>query len=61
MGVPQKRRSYTRRLKRRTHHALKQTSSSICPECDLPLLPHKVCDKGFECYGYDTGKSKAAR
>ena len=43
MGVPKKRRSYTRRLKRRSHHALAKQSLVNCSNCGEPTLPHRVC------------------
>lgn len=43
MGVPKKRRSYTRRHKRRTHHALKTVTLATCTNCGEPVMPHRIC------------------
>lgn len=43
MAVPKKRRSYTRRHKRRSHHALGKVNYVNCPQCGDPTLPHRVC------------------
>lgn len=43
MGVPKKRHSLTRRLKRRSHHALTKACLVTCSNCGEPTLPHRVC------------------
>jgi large subunit ribosomal protein L32 len=43
MGVPKKRTSHARKGKRRSHHALRPPSLSVCPKCKSYKLPHRVC------------------
>ncbi|MBW2056875.1 MAG: 50S ribosomal protein L32 [Deltaproteobacteria bacterium] len=43
MAVPKRRHSKARRDKRRTHQGLSVPSVSLCPQCNEPKLPHRVC------------------
>ncbi|MDD4357893.1 MAG: 50S ribosomal protein L32 [Smithellaceae bacterium] len=43
MPNPVKRHSKTRRNKRRSHDFLKQPALSVCPQCNEPKMPHRVC------------------
>ncbi|MDD4909932.1 MAG: 50S ribosomal protein L32 [Candidatus Omnitrophica bacterium] len=43
MPLPKRRHSVQRGRKRRTHWKLKAASTSVCPQCKQPKLPHKVC------------------
>ncbi len=43
MPNPTSRHSRARRDKRRANWKLKISNVSICPECDEPKLPHRVC------------------
>lgn len=43
MANPTNRHSRSRRKKRRAHNALKKTITSVCPQCQEPKLPHRVC------------------
>ena len=43
MPVPKYRTSASKRDMRRSHHALKAPSLSICPNCDEIKQPHTVC------------------
>ncbi|HYA02009.1 MAG TPA: 50S ribosomal protein L32 [Syntrophobacteria bacterium] len=43
MALPKKRHSRSRRDKRRTHDRLKETSLSLCSQCNEPKLPHHAC------------------
>lgn len=43
MAVPKRRTSKARRDKRRAHHALPSAAKSICPRCNEPKRPHRVC------------------
>ncbi|MBU4314812.1 50S ribosomal protein L32 [Patescibacteria group bacterium] len=45
MPVPAFRNSRTRVRKRRSHHALKKTDVSVCPNCQAVVLPHITCAK----------------
>jgi len=52
MAQPKRRHSHARKNKRRSHHALKVEGLSVCPKCNEPKLPHRVCGN---C-GYYQGK-----
>ncbi len=43
MAVPKRRISRTRRDKRRTHQKLNPINLTVCPECDQPMIPHRIC------------------
>jgi large subunit ribosomal protein L32 len=43
MPNPVKRHSKTRRNQRRANDFLKAPSMSLCPQCNEPKLPHRVC------------------
>lgn len=43
MAVPKRRTSRSRRDKRRAHDALRLPARSLCPQCNEPKLPHRVC------------------
>ncbi|MDD3552961.1 MAG: 50S ribosomal protein L32 [Deltaproteobacteria bacterium] len=43
MAVPKKKPSRSRRGNRRSHDALSLQSLVLCPQCDTPKLPHRVC------------------
>ncbi len=43
MAVPTQRATQSRRNKRRSHNALKQSSISSCAKCGTSVLPHHVC------------------
>ena len=43
MANPKRKTSKARRDKRRSHWALKAPTITLCPECQEPKLPHKVC------------------
>ena len=43
MAVPKSRTSKAKRDKRRSHDALIAPSRSLCPRCNAPKLPHRVC------------------
>jgi len=45
MPNPKRRHSKSRRNKRRAHDALRTPSLSLCPNCQEPRLPHRVCPK----------------
>ena len=52
MANPKRRHSNTRTRLRRAHDFLKIKSLSICPQCQAPILPHRVCP----ACGYYRGK-----
>jgi len=43
MANPKRKISKSRRDKRRSHWALKNPQITLCPECEEPKLPHRVC------------------
>jgi len=43
MAVPKRRTSSSRRDKRRSHDGLAAPPRSLCPQCNEPKLPHRVC------------------
>lgn len=49
MAVSKKKTSKAKRNMRRSHHALTETSASVCSNCGEPKLPHRVC---LECGFY---------
>lgn len=50
MAVPKKKVSKSRRNMRRSHHGLKRTAFSECPNCGESKRPHHVCG---HCGHYD--------
>ncbi|MFW6140023.1 MAG: 50S ribosomal protein L32 [Acidobacteriota bacterium] len=48
MANPKRRHSHSRKNKRRSHHALRVPSLSLCPNCGNPKMPHRACpDCGY--------------
>ena len=48
MPNPKRRHSKARKNKRRAHDALRAPQTSLCPNCQEPRQPHRVCPKcGF--------------
>ena len=48
MPNPKRRHSKARTGKRRAHDALRAPQTTLCPNCQEPRLPHRVCPKcGF--------------
>ncbi len=43
MALPKGRQSRARGRKRRTHYKASKVSSSNCPQCSQPKMPHHVC------------------
>ncbi len=43
MAVPKKKVSKSKRDMRRAHDHLSAPSISVCPQCDEPKQPHRVC------------------
>lgn len=43
MANPTHRHSRARRDKRRANWRLESPSIGVCPECQEPVLPHRVC------------------
>ena len=56
MPNPVKRHSKTRRNQRRANDFLKSSSLSLCPQCNEPKLPHRVCPKCETYKGRDYKK-----
>jgi len=60
MAVPKRRTSSARRDKRRAHDALSMPAMSVCPNCQQPKLPHRVCDSCGYYKGKEVVKANAA-
>lgn len=45
MALPKRRHSKSRRNKRRAHDRLAPPQITLCPNCNEPKLPHRVCLK----------------
>ena len=43
MAVPKRRTSRAKRRTRRSHDSLPAPARSVCPTCQEPKLPHRVC------------------
>jgi large subunit ribosomal protein L32 len=43
MAVPKRRMSNARKGARRSHHRIKPVQVQYCPQCNEPVLPHRVC------------------
>lgn len=43
MANPKRRHSKSRRDKRRANWKIVPVNLSICPQCNQPKLPHRVC------------------
>lgn len=43
MAVPKQRTSKAKRDKRRSHDALVAPARSVCPQCNAPKQPHRIC------------------
>jgi large subunit ribosomal protein L32 len=49
MAVPKRKKSKAKRDTRRTHQKLEGLSTTTCPQCGEPKLPHHACS---ECGDY---------
>jgi len=48
MPNPKRRHSKARTRQRRAHDALRAPQTIVCPQCQEPTMPHRVCPKcGF--------------
>lgn len=52
MAVPKRKTGRARTNARRSSHKLSVPAVSVCPQCNQPKVPHRVC---AEC-GYYNGK-----
>lgn len=43
MAVPKKKTTKSARNQRRSHHALKKLTLSVCSSCGAPVRPHTIC------------------
>lgn len=43
MALPKRKVSKSRQGKRRAHWKLRKPGLSICPECEEPKMPHRIC------------------
>ena len=53
MANPKSRHTRTRRDKRRANWKIQLAGVSVCPDCQEPKLPHRVC---MSCGTYDGKK-----
>ncbi|MCY4043042.1 MAG: 50S ribosomal protein L32 [Candidatus Dadabacteria bacterium] len=53
MAVPKRKTSTSKSRKRRTHYKAAVPASSMCPECNEKMHPHRACP---HC-GYYKGKT----
>ncbi|OPZ59083.1 MAG: 50S ribosomal protein L32 [Deltaproteobacteria bacterium ADurb.Bin510] len=60
MAVPKRRTSSARRDKRRAHDALTLPAMSVCPNCQEPKLPHRICSSCGYYKGKEVVKANAA-
>jgi len=61
MAVPKKKPSRSRRGLRRAHDGLSRPALSICPSCNEPKMPHRICPscktyKGREFFKVEEAK-----
>ena len=42
-GVPTKHHSHGKTRRRRSHMALERKALRVCPNCKMPILPHRAC------------------
>jgi large subunit ribosomal protein L32 len=52
MPVPKRKKGRSKTASRRSSHILEAPAKAVCPQCNQPKLPHRVCG---EC-GYYNGK-----
>ena len=43
MAVPKKKTSKSRRDRRRAQHGIAAVGLNVCPQCNSPRRPHRVC------------------
>ena len=43
MALPKGRQSRARSRKRRTHYKALKVTTSNCPQCSQPKMPHRAC------------------
>ena len=43
MAVPKRRTSRSKQGHRRSHHDVTPAQVQYCPQCNEPVLPHRVC------------------
>jgi large subunit ribosomal protein L32 len=43
MAVPKRRTSRSKQGMRRAHHFITPMQIQYCPNCEQPILPHRVC------------------
>ena len=64
MAVPKKKTSKARRDKRRAQHGIEAPRVNICPTCQQPKRPHRVCPtcgkyQGRDILQLESSKKKA--
>lgn len=43
MALPKKKQSKSRTRNRRSSKKLKAATVSVCPQCNSPKMPHRIC------------------
>jgi len=66
MALPRQKHSKGRTARKRSHHALKAVSLSVCPKCKHPIRPHYACSncgyyRGREVVHIHSALDKKAR
>lgn len=66
MALPKRQHSRQRGRKRRTHWKITTASLAVCPQCQKPILSHRVCPfcgfyKGEQIVALKVQKEKRGR
>jgi len=61
MSVPKKKRTKSSVGQRRSHHALKSVTLSVCPKCGKAVKPHTACEFCGNYKGREAIKIKEAK
>jgi large subunit ribosomal protein L32 len=58
MAVPKRRTSRARQGSRRSHHGLTPMQVQYCPNCEQPVLPHRICANCGHYHGREVEKQE---